>query len=146
MNAPPPDFDDVPETGRTALGQSLDGLAARLTSIEHLEAERTGASKLTSRLLAVFGALGTAIAIAFGGIVWNANAEDAARDALIDRLDEKVDEHNGSVRELGEGQNELERRVDGVDANVDALTRRMDRQVDQLDELLERMPARRRPR
>lgn len=124
MNAPPPpDFDDVPPTG------VLQRVEARLTSIEHLEWQRVGATKSTNRYLLVFGGLGTALALAFLVMTWKANGEDARRDAEIAHLSTAV------VNERA-----LELRIVRVDAAQKALTVRLDRQSRQLDELLLRLP------
>lgn len=142
MVPPPPDFESVPDTGVGASpgGGSLGRIAARLAAIEKIENERSGAGKLTSRLLAIFGGLGTAIAIAFAALLWNGNAADAGRDAAIAHQAEKATENTSAIRHLADEAVELERRVDGLDSATKAVNGRLDRQSRQLDELLRRIP------
>lgn len=139
-----PDFDDVPDTGTaiqplvSPLGRveaRLSSIEARLSSIETIEAERTGASKLTSKLLAVFGGVGTAIALAMAGLMWTGNAADATRDAEVVQLDEDVGEHSIKLVSVERDARALERRVDVLGATQVEVSRRLNRQAEQLDGL-----------
>ncbi len=139
------EIDDVPDTGSAGLSP-MGRVELRLGAIETLEAERTGASKLTSRLLALFGALGTAIALAFVTVTWDANADAATRDAAIAGLVEKARGQATTIHEIDARADTMERRIERADATQRAILNRLDRLSTQLDAILRRLPEARRRR
>jgi len=139
---PVPDMEDVPVTGPAAPLSPIEKVEQRLEAIETIEHERTGAGKLTNRLLLLFGGLGTAAVIAFATVTWNGHAAAVTRGAAISRLDEKLGDHGHPVLETQQ-QNHAERLI-AVETGQVNITKQLDRQTGQLDELLLRIPVRRR--
>lgn len=110
-----------------------------------IEAERTGASKMTSRLLAVFGSMITAGAIGCFVWVWDAQQTSADQGAAIHRVERMQTVHSDLVGhpDLAATQHATERRIDGIEAAQKAIGERLDRsERDQLTrhrELLEEL-------
>ena len=124
--------DDVSDdTMRTTLA------AIRKAQDEHalVEAERTGAAKLTANLLRIFGGLITVAAVA--GFVWILEAQeiDQRQDSEIERIKERATEH----RHDGVSKNvrAVDRRVDMVVGDVRSLGMRIEKQGERIGELAE---------
>ena len=124
VSDPPPKLDDEYVRAKlTAITQTQSKHAK-------IEAERAGASRLTARLVAVFGSLITAAAVASFVWVWDANVTNHAQDARIERIDERGREHDPPPP----GHTELEReavatarRVDANERSNKAINDRLDR-------------------
>lgn len=107
---------------RTSLRQIKQAQAEQA----RIEAERTGASKTTSRLVAIFGSTITAAAIAGFAWVWTANANNERQDVEIETLSVNPPREHGHG-EIGSDVRALERRVASVEASYAAIGDRLDR-------------------
>lgn len=93
-----------------------------------IEAERAGASKLGNRLVAVFGSVITAAAIAAFIWVWDASASSHVQAAQIERIDERAHEHDPSPPGHGEIDDAIHdntRRVDSIEQAQTSAAERM---------------------
>jgi len=104
-----------------------------------IEAERTGASKLTAKLISVFGGLITLAAVA--GFVWvlDAQAINQRQDSEIHRLDERAREHGHA--EVSKNVRATDRRVDMLTGDVRALDMRTTKHGERLDDFDDEVDA-----
>ena len=127
---PAGDTEDVSEdTVRTTLA------AIRKAQKQHelVEAERTGASKLTARLLSIFGSLITIAAVAAFAWILEAQEIDQRQDSEIDRIEERANEHRHD--DLSKNVRTTDRRVDMLTGSVHELDMRVNKHGDRLDEI-----------
>lgn len=95
-----------------------------------IEAQRTGAGKLTAKLVTLFGAIITAAAVGGFVWVWDAQASNARQDSDLRHIIERTHEHDPAPLGHGEitaAQRATERRVDGLEAAQSAVNARLDR-------------------
>lgn len=74
--------------------RKLDAISRAQARQAQIEAERTGAARNVSRLVATFGALITAGAIALFGWVWQTSAATSRHESAIERVSERQLEHD----------------------------------------------------
>jgi len=110
--------------------RKLDLISRAQSKQAQIEAERTGASKNTSRLIAIFGTLITAAAIGGFGWVWSTSSETSRQSSAIERISERQAEHDPNPpghEEMITATRTNERRIDGVDAATKQINARLDR-------------------
>lgn len=142
----PPIVDDgfeVTPTGDSPL-VLLRSLATRLERIERSEERRAGAEAFRSRLLALFGSLITAGALALGGWVWSVQGDVGDLNHATHRNAERLEEHRRQGGPQGHPESTIARTAvnEGrITANAEGVRRiesRLDGIEDKIDELLER--------
>jgi len=116
------------------IGKTLTQIKTAQAEQARIEAERTGASKMTARLLTLFGSILSASAIAGFVWVWDAQSTNQAQSSEIERLEERQREHGHSDIERSVGVST--RRVDGLERAHKNINARLDRQGEQLDSIL----------
>jgi hypothetical protein len=97
-----------------------------------LEAERTGASKTTGKIVAFFGSTITAAAI--GGFVWlwDTQATSQQHEARIARMSEEQQEQTEALETTDATLDAIERRVTQNEAAQRAVNERLDRILEEL--------------
>jgi len=98
---------------------------AQATQAE-IEAERTGASKTTSRLVTVFGTLITAAAIGGFAWVWNANATNAVQEVELGELATNPPSSHGHD-EIIRAEHRNESDISSLKSSYSEINRRLDR-------------------
>lgn len=126
--------------------KSLSSREIDLSTLTKDLAEREGASKLTAKLVGILGGIVIAGFLGLFGYLWSGNADDTRRDAMIERLAEKQTDHASRPghTQVERRVNDQERRIDGVDRNQKALRHDVDEQDQEIRELRQRSPPRRR--
>ncbi len=123
------------DTMRTTIGAIRKAQKAQAL----IEAERTGASKLTAKLLSIFGTLITLGAVA--GFVWilDAQAINQRQDSEIDHIEERAREHGHTG--VSESVRATDRRVDMISGDLRQTSMRLDKNGERLDELDDEVDA-----
>jgi len=108
----------------------LDAISKSQARQNQIEAERTGAAKNTSRLVAIFGAFITSAALAGFGWIWHISEASAQHGALIERVSERLSDHDPAP--VGHQEIEAEvhsnaRRIESNEATTHAINERLDR-------------------
>lgn len=97
-----------------------------------LEAERTGASKTTGKIIAVFGSIITAAALAGFGWLWNTQAKGQEHESAIARMNEVQTQQSESIETAETEATAVERRVSGNEAAIRSINERLDRILEEL--------------
>lgn len=105
---------------------SLEQIRTQQAAQSRIEAERTGAAKTTSMLIAVFGSTITAAAIGCFVWVWEAHASNSLRDARIEALTENPPTVHGHAL-IERDVRSIEHRLVVIEASYAAINERLDR-------------------
>lgn len=127
VTKPPPRLDDE------YVRAKLHAISLAVAKQAKVEAERAGASKFTARLLALFGTVITAGAVAGFGWVWSVQASTADHESRLHTLETNPHAEHGhraldsEIGDVDGAVEEVDDRVDGLDASTKVITQRLDR-------------------
>lgn len=96
------------------------------------EAERTGASKTTGKIVALFGSIITAAALGGFGWLWNTQAKGQEHEARIARMTEVQQEQVESLDANEASDHDVERRVVANESAIRSINERLDRILEEL--------------
>lgn len=139
--------DGTPAPGESPLAL-LRSLATRLDRIERSEERRAGAEAFRSRLLAAFGSLITAGALALGGWVWSVQGDVGDLGHATNRNAERLEEHRRQGGPMGHPESVIARtavnegRISALESTARSTESRLNGIEAKLDEVLERLPRR----
>lgn len=129
---PPP-----PKMSERTLRTALESIAKKchdngdaIGALQTIEDERAGASKFRAKLLAVFGGMITAAAVAGFAWMWDAQTTSALQGAAIEQVQSDAREHDPTPPGHGELEAHdaaLDRRVDANESATKAINARLRR-------------------
>ena len=146
VGTPPPPWDESLDTGTTG---ALADISMRLSRIETIEAERSGATRMLSRLVSIFGAAITAGAIGLGGWVWAVSDEVSETATTVQHSLDLIERHEtrggpgGHPDAVTARVAENAGRVLSLETSITGMRDTLREQGRKLDLVLERLPRRR---